>query len=244
MLCQWGFCAAGAARRGAGRWAGERTASAGRVKGEQSSACHCAASSMACGQFCRVRRSFPARKSPSQQSSAASGRQSAGLRAPIAPVPAAAHKAVHGDECPFAGRLRQGRAGGVRKTPELVYKKLRAGRVKGIVPDAGGKVRCVQQGVRFGGETAGHLAGCVVAQLPALAEQLEVEVAAAHGGIEDPCAAGCVPAQFNVGIRAAKVLHLYAQNQREIALLCGHDLVHLLKITIGIHSGSPSSYNH
>ena len=30
MLCQWGFCAAGTARRGAGRWAGERTASAGR----------------------------------------------------------------------------------------------------------------------------------------------------------------------------------------------------------------------
>ena len=242
MLCQWGFCAAGAARRGAGRWAGERTASAGQGKGEQSLPLR--------GQLHGLRAVLqgaalaPGQKITQPAEQRCERQAVSGLCAPIAPVPTTAHKAVHGDECPFAGRLRQGRAGGVRKKSELVHEKFRAGRVKGIVPDAGGKVRCVQQGVRFGGETAGHLAGCVVAQLPTFAEQLEVEVAAAHGGIEDPCAAGCVPAQLDVGIRAAKVLHLYTQNQREIALLCGHDLVHLLKVTIGIHNGSPSSYNH
>lgn len=242
MLCQWGFCAAGAAR---GRALGRRTDSVRRA-GEGRAKLRLPLR----GQLHGLRAVLQgAALAPGQKITQPAEQRSerqavGGLRAPIAPVSAAAHIAVHGDERPFAGRLRQGRAGGVRKTPELVHEKFRAGRVKGIVPDAGGKVRCVQQGVRFGGETAGHLAGCVVAQLPALAEQLEVEVAAAHGGIEDPCAAGCVPAQLDVSIRAAKILHLYAQNQREIALLCGHDLVHLLKVTIGIHSGSPSSYNH
>ena len=66
---------------------------------------------------------------------------------------------------------------------------LSTARVQGVIPDAGGKVRAVQQVLGPGGELPCHLAGCVVAELPALAEQLEVQVAAAHGGVKHPGAA-------------------------------------------------------
>ena len=61
------------------------------------------------------------------------------LGAPIAPVAAPAHEAVYRDHGPLTGRLRQRRAGGVRKAAELGHDEVSAGRVKSVVPDTGGK---------------------------------------------------------------------------------------------------------
>ena len=55
--------------------------------------------------------------------------------------------------------------------------------------------------------------------------------------------AGGAAAQLQIGVRPAKILHFYAQNQRVIAFLRRHGAVHFLKVTIGVHSGSPSLYN-
>ena len=126
-----------------------------------------------------------------------------------------------------------------KKAAELGHDEVSAGRIKSVVPDAGRKVCRVQQSLRLGGEPARQFAGSVVAELPALAEQLEVEVAPPHGGVKHPGAAiGRLP-QLQIGISAAQVLYLDGQEQGRIVFLCGHGTVHLFKIAAGIHSGSP-----
>ena len=138
------------------------------------------------------------------------GQAVGGTGGPVVPLAAPAHKALHGDHGTFPGRLRQAGAGGACRAAQLPQNDLSTARVQGVIPDAGGKVRAVQQVFGPGGELPCHLAGCVMAELPALAEQLEVQAAATHGGVaQNGGALTGQLLQLQAGIVAAGVLQLY-----------------------------------
>ena len=80
--------------------------------------------------------------------------------------------------------------------------------VEGIY--TGAEIGLVDQAVGAGREAAHQLAIGVVAQLPALAEQLEVQAAATHGGVaQNGGALTGQLLQLQAGIVAAGVLQLY-----------------------------------
>ena len=238
MLCQRGFCTCCAVRRGAE--AGRALDAVSRLRkggGEfglpTGGQCH----GFRAGLQGAALRSGQKIAQPAED--CRNGQAVGGTGGPVVPLAAPAHKALHGDHGTFPGRLRQAGAGGACRAAQLPQNDLSTARVQGVIPDAGGKVRTVQQVFGPGGELPCHLAGCVVAELPALAEQLEVQVAAAHGGVKHLGAAiGRLP-QLQIGISAAQVLYLDGQEQGRIVFLCGHGTVHLFKIAAGIHSGSP-----
>ena len=153
---------------------------------------------------------------------------------------APAYKAVHRDERPLPRVAGQGGGVVAGAAAQLVQDALGPACIKGIVPDVGGKVVRTQQFLRLGREAARHLAGSVVAELPALAEQLEVEVAPPHGGVKQPhpAAAGLLP-QLQISVCPAKILHFHAEQQGGITFPGRHGAVHHLKVTGSIHGGSP-----
>lgn len=70
-----------------------------------------------------------------------------------------------------------------------------------------------------------------MAALPALAEQLEVEAAAAHGGGKHPHPARGLLTQLQRSVVAADILHIHPEQQSRTGALGRHSAVHLLKIT-------------
>ena len=75
-----------------------------------------------------------------------------------------------------------------------------------------------------------------MAQLPALAEQLEIQAAPSHGGITHKGA--LLPGQlfyFKVGVVAAGVLQTDGEQQLCTSVQGGHGVVHGVKITGSIH---------
>ena len=87
---------------------------------------------------------------------------------------------------------------------------LGAGQIQPVFPAVGAEIGLVDQAVGAGREAAHQLAIGVVAQLPALAEQLEVQAAATHGGVaQNGGALTGQLLQLQAGIVAAGVLQLY-----------------------------------
>ena len=75
-----------------------------------------------------------------------------------------------------------------------------------------------------------------MAQLPALAEQLEIQAAPSHGGVAHKGA--LLPGQlfyFKVGIVAAGILQTDGKQQLCTGVLGGHGVVHGVKITGSVH---------
>ena len=87
---------------------------------------------------------------------------------------------------------------------------LGAGQIQPVFPAVGAEIGLVDQAVGAGRKAAHQLAIGVVAQLPALAEQLKVQVAATHGGVaQNGSALTGQLLQLQAGIVAAGVLQLY-----------------------------------
>ena len=87
---------------------------------------------------------------------------------------------------------------------------LGAGHIQPVLTAVGAEIGLVDQAVGAGREAAHQLPIGVVAQLPALAEQLEVQAAATHGGVAQN--GGTLTGQLlqlQAGIVAAGVLQLY-----------------------------------
>ena len=86
------------------------------------------------------------------------------------------------DLCAGAGILRDDtnivRAGTL---PQLLYKALGAGGIQPILPAVGAEVGLAEQAVGTGRKTPGQLPIRIVAQLPAFAEQLEIQAAPSDG---------------------------------------------------------------
>ena len=156
---------------------------------------------------------------------------------PVAPACAAAKVAFHRDLCAGAGILRDG-ANIVRPgtLSQLLHKALGAGSIQPILPAVGAEVGLAQQAVGTGRKTPGQLPVRIVAQLPALAEQLEIQAAPPHGGIAHKGV--LLPGQlfyFKIGIIAASVLQTDGEQQLCTGVQSGHGVVHGVKITGIVH---------
>ena len=130
---------------------------------------------------------------------------------PVGPAGTGPYKALHGNNGTGAGVLRDAAliidTGALAK---LGGDALGAGQIQPVFPAVGAEIGLVDQAVGAGREAAHQLAIGVVAQLPALAEQLEVQAAATHGGVaQNGGALTGQLLQLQAGIVAAGVLQLY-----------------------------------
>ena len=130
---------------------------------------------------------------------------------PVGPASTGPYKALHGNNGTGAGVLRDAAliidTGALAK---LGSDALGAGHIQPVLTAVGAEIGLVDQAVGAGREAAHQLAIGVVAQLPALAEQLEVQVAATHGGVaQNGGALTGQLLQLQAGIVAAGVLQLY-----------------------------------
>ena len=130
-----------------------------------------------------------------------------GAGAPIAPMGGTACEPLHRDERPFPGRGESGRPTTTGSMSQHIKDVLHPAAVEGIVPDEGREIRLGQQTLGGGREAPRQLAGSVVAALPPLSDELEVQLLASHRGIEDPgLAADRLLPQLEIGVRTAEVL--------------------------------------
>ena len=145
--------------------------------------------------------------------------------------------AFHRDLCAGAGILRDGADIVCTGTlPKLLHKALGAGSIQPILPAVGAEIGLAQQTVRAGGKTPGQLPVSIVAQLPSLAEQLEIQATPPHGGVAHKGA--LLPGQlfyFKVGIVAAGILQTDGEQQLRTGVQGGHGVVHGVEITGSIH---------
>ena len=156
---------------------------------------------------------------------------------PVTPACAAAEVAFDCDLCAGAGILRDDtnivRAGAL---PQFLHKALGAGGIQPILPAVGAEVGLAEQAVGTGRKTSGQLPIGIVAQLPALAEQLKIQAAPPHGGVAHKGA--LLPGQlfyFKIGIVAAGVLQTDGEQQLCTGVQGGHGVVHGVKITGSVH---------
>ena len=156
---------------------------------------------------------------------------------PVAPVCAVAKVAFHRDLCAGAGILRDGtNIVGPGTLSQFLYKALGAGSIQTVLTAVGAEVGLAEQAVGTGRETPGQLPIRIVAQLPALAEQLEIQAAPSHGGVAHKGA--LLPGQlfyFKVGVIAAGVLQTDGEQQLCTSVQGGHGVVHGVKITGSVH---------
>jgi len=156
---------------------------------------------------------------------------------PVTPACAVAKVAFHRDLCAGAGILRDGaNIVGPGTLSQFLYKALGAGSIQTILTAVGAEVGLAQQAVGAGRKTPGQLPIRIVAQLPALAEQLEIQAAPPHGGVAHKGA--LLPGQlfyFKIGIVAAGILQTDGKQQLRTDVLGGHGVVHGVKITGSVH---------
>ena len=130
---------------------------------------------------------------------------------PVGPAGTGPYMAFYRDHSAGAGVLRDAAliidTGALAK---LGGDALGAGQIQPVLTAVGAEIGLVDQAVGAGREAAHQLAIGVVAQLPALAEQLEVQAAATHGGVaQNGGALTGQLLQLQAGIVAAGVLQLY-----------------------------------
>ena len=130
---------------------------------------------------------------------------------PVGPASTGPYKTLHGNNGTGAGVLRDAAliidTGALAK---LGGDALGAGHIQPVLTAVGAEIGLVDQAVGAGREAAHQLPIGVVAQLPALAEQLEVQAAATHGGVaQNGGALTGQLLQLQAGIVAAGVLQLY-----------------------------------
>ena len=96
------------------------------------------------------------------------------------------------------------------KGAQLRQDALGACQIQPVLPAVSTEIGLVDQAVGTGGKAAYQLPISIVAQLPALAEQLKVQAAAPHGGVAQD--GGVLTGQLlelQTGIVAAGILQLY-----------------------------------
>ena len=96
------------------------------------------------------------------------------------------------------------------KGAQLRQDALGACQIQPVFPAVGTEIGLVDQAVGTGRKAAYQLPISIVAQLPALAEQLKVQAAAPHGGVAQD--GGVLTGQLlelQTGIVAAGILQLY-----------------------------------
>ena len=156
---------------------------------------------------------------------------------PVTPACTATEVAFDCDLCAGAGILRDGTDIICTGTlPQFLHKALGAGGIQPILPAVGAEVGLAEQAVGTGRKTSGQLPIGIVAQLPALAEQLKIQAAPPHGGVAHKGA--LLPGQlfyFKIGIVAAGVLQTDGEQQLCTGVQGGHGVVHGVKITGSVH---------